>query len=238
VTARSCDPSEQTPQPIIAPATSNGMNQNRASGNKNKTNNDSTQQDKTQVILDAAIRVFAEKGYYGARVSDIAGEAGIAYGLVYHYFKNKEDLLISIFKTRWDQFLSAIRSIMDGGGDPGEMIRKVISFLFHSYKNNPAMIEVMIMDVTKSTRFLNDENISHFLEAFSLIARIVDLGKDTGVFRSDIDSTMAAYTIYGSVERMMLLWILRDQKSITTEEAKSASGMVSSILLNGMISCT
>ncbi|MBN1882593.1 MAG: TetR/AcrR family transcriptional regulator [Deltaproteobacteria bacterium] len=193
------------------------------------------QQDKTQVILDAAIRVFARKGYYGARVSDIANEAGIAYGLVYHYFKNKEDLLLSIFRTRWDQFLDAIRSIMETGTDPAEMIRKVISFLFHSYKNNPAMIEVMIMDVTKSTRFLNDENISHFLEAFSLITQIVDLGKDSNIFKPDIDSTMTAYTIYGSVERMMLLWILRDQKSITIEEAKSASNMVSTILLNGMI---
>jgi AcrR family transcriptional regulator len=215
------------------------MSQNKTSRNKTRTqtrqNIDSIQQDKTQVILDAAIRVFAEKGYYGARVSDIAGEAGIAYGLVYHYFKNKEDLLLSIFKTRWDEFLAAIRSIMEGGNDPAVMIRKIISFLFHSYKNNPSMIEVMIMDVTKSTRFLNDENISHFLKAFGLIAEIVDLGKDSGVFRTDIDSTMAAYTIYGSVERMMLLWILRDQKSITTGEAKSASGMVSSILLSGMI---
>ena len=215
------------------------MSPNKTSENKSKTetrqNNDSNQQDKTQIILDAAIRVFAAKGYYGARVSDIANDAGIAYGLVYHYFKNKEDLLISIFKTRWDQFLAAIRSIMESENDPAEMIRRVISFLFHSYKNNPAMIEVMIMDVTKSTRFLNDENVSHFVEAFSLIARIVDRGKDSGFFRPDIDSTMAAYTIYGSVERMMLLWILRDQKSITTEEAKSATGMVSSILLNGMI---
>ena len=124
---------------------------------------------------------------------------------------------------------------MESGDDPAEMIRKVISFLFHSYKNNPSMIEVMIMDVTKSTRFLNDENISHFVEAFSLIARIVDLGKDSNMFRPDIDSTMAAYTIYGSVERMMLLWILRDQKSITADEAKAASNMVSTILLNGMI---
>ena len=214
------------------------MSQMKTSENKSKTqtrNNDSTQQDKTQVILDAAIRVFAEKGYYGARVSDIANEAGIAYGLVYHYFKNKEDLLLSIFKTRWDQLLAAILAIMESDDDPAEMIRKIISFLFHSYKNNPAMIEVMVMDVTKSTRFLNDENISHFLEAFSLIAQILDLGKESGTFKSDIDSTMAAYTIYGSVERMMLLWILRDQKSITLEEAKSATSMVSSILLNGMI---
>jgi len=190
--------------------------------------------EKTKTILDAAIKVFADKGYYGARVSDIAQEAGIAYGLVYHYFKNKEDLLISIFKTRWDEFLKAIRLTMEELDDPREMIHRIISFLFHSYKNNPKMIEVMIMDVAKSTRFFTSDSIVHFSEAFSLIAQIVKKGQDMGIFDKKINSTLAAYTIYGSIERIMLWWILDKSRTITDEEAKEATEMLSRIILQGL----
>jgi AcrR family transcriptional regulator len=190
--------------------------------------------EKTELILDAAVKVFADKGYYGARVSDIAQEAGIAYGLVYHYFKNKEDLLISIFRTRWGQFDQAVRKIMEEKKDPRRMIHSIISFLFHSYKNNPKMIEVMILDVAKSTRFFNGENIKLFTDLFSLISEIIRLGQEQGIFKKDLDAKLAAYCLYGSVERIMLRWILEDNKNITEKEARSATEMVTGIILSGL----
>jgi AcrR family transcriptional regulator len=194
--------------------------------------------EKTRTILDAAITVFARKGYYGARVSDIAREAGIAYGLVYHYFKNKEDLLISIFKTRWEELISAIRDTIHSMDDPEEMIKRVISFLFHSYKNNPQMVEVMIMDVAKSSRFFNEENIRHFKDAFGLISEIVKMGQERGIFKQNIDRTLAAYAVYGAVERIMLWWILDNTNSITDKEAKRATDMLTSIILEGLATVT
>lgn len=190
--------------------------------------------EKTDLILDAAVKVFADKGYYGARVSDIAQEAGIAYGLVYHYFKNKEDLLISIFRTRWSQFDQAVRKIMEEKDDPRQMIHSIITFLFHSYKNNPKMIEVMILDVAKSTRFFNGENIKQFTDLFALISDIVLRGQEQGIFKKDLDAKLAAYCLYGSVERIMLRWILEDKKGITDQEARSATEMVTSIILSGL----
>jgi TetR/AcrR family transcriptional regulator, fatty acid metabolism regulator protein len=191
--------------------------------------------EKTGLILDAAVKVFAEKGYYGARVSDIAQEAGIAYGLVYHYFKNKEDLLISIFKSRWGQFEQAVRKIMEDKEDPSKMISSIISFLFHSYKNNPMMIEVMIIDVAKSTRFFNDENIRQFTDIFSLISEIIELGQQQGVFKKNLDAKLAAYCLYGSVERIMLRWVLENRKSISNQEAREATDMVTTIVLSGIL---
>jgi len=204
--------------------------------NRKKLNNeDST--DKTKVILDAAIQVFADKGYFGARVSDIAKEAGIAYGLVYHYFNSKEELLISIFKTRWTNFIDALENAIATEEDPREMIRKIISFLFNSYKNNPSMIEVMIMDVAKASRFFNDEDIRHFKDAFRLITKMVKMGQEKGIFHPETDATLAAYAIYGSVERIMLHWILDDMKSISQDEIKNATDMLTLTLLNGLVIC-
>jgi TetR/AcrR family fatty acid metabolism transcriptional regulator len=190
--------------------------------------------EKTDLILDAAVKVFADKGYYGARVSDIAREAGIAYGLVYHYFKNKEDLLISIFRNRWGLFDQAVHKIMEEKDDPRLMISSIISFLFHTYKNNPKVIEVMILDVAKSTRFFNGENIRQFTDLFSLISEIVRRGQDKGIFKKDLDTKLAAYCLYGSVERIMLRWILEDKKTITDQEARSATEMVTTIILSGL----
>ena len=190
--------------------------------------------EKTDLILDAAVKVFADKGYYGARVSDIAQEAGIAYGLVYHYFKNKEDLLISIFRHRWGQFDRAVRKIMEEKDDPREMIHSIVTFLFRSYKNNPKMIEVMILDVAKSTRFFNGENIKQFTDIFTLISEIVLRGQEQGIFKKDLDAKLAAYCLYGSVERIMLRWILEDKKGITDQETRAATEMVTTIILSGL----
>ena len=190
--------------------------------------------EKTDLILDAAVKVFADKGYYGARVSDIAQEAGIAYGLVYHYFKNKEDLLISIFRHRWGQFDRAVRKIMEEKDDPREMIHSIVTFLFRSYKNNPKMIEVMILDVAKSTRFFNGENIKQFTDIFTLISEIVLRGQEQGIFKKDLDAKLAAYCLYGSVERIMLRWILEDKKAITDQETRAATEMVTTIILSGL----
>jgi TetR/AcrR family fatty acid metabolism transcriptional regulator len=205
---------------------------------KRSTTNQSDQlvesPEKTALILDAAVKVFADKGYYGARVSDIAQEAGIAYGLVYHYFKNKEDLLISIFRTRWSQFDQAVRRIMEEKDDPRQMIHSIVTFLFHSYKNNPKMIEVMILDVAKSTRFFNGENIKQFTDLFSLISEIVLRGQQQGIFKKDLDAKLASYCLYGAVERIMLRWILEDKKGISDQEARSATEMVTTIILSGL----
>jgi len=190
--------------------------------------------EKTDLILDAAVKVFADKGYYGARVSDIAQEAGIAYGLVYHYFKNKEDLLISIFRHRWGQFDRAVRKIMEEKDDPRQMIHSIVTFLFRSYKNNPKMIEVMILDVAKSTRFFNGENIKQFTDIFTLISEIVLRGQEQGIFKKDLDAKLAAYCLYGSVERIMLRWILEDKKAITDQETRAATEMVTTIILSGL----
>jgi TetR/AcrR family fatty acid metabolism transcriptional regulator len=190
--------------------------------------------EKTDLILDAAIKVFSDKGYFGARVSDIAQEAGIAYGLVYHYFKNKEDLLISIYRTRWAQFDQAIRRAMAQKDDPRDMIRSIVSFLFHSYKNNPRMIEVMVLDITKSARFFNEDNIKRFKDVFELISEIVRQGQQRGIFKKTLDAKLAAYLLYGSMERIMLWWVLEGKRAITDQEVRSATDMVTAILLSGL----
>jgi TetR/AcrR family fatty acid metabolism transcriptional regulator len=195
---------------------------------------ENAKKDKVAIIFDAACAVIREKGFHQARIIDISRAANISYGLVYHYFKNKEDLLISIFRTRWSQFDQAVRRIMEEKDDPRQMIHSIVTFLFHSYKNNPKMIEVMILDVAKSTRFFNGENIKQFTDLFSLISEIVLRGQQQGIFKKDLDAKLASYCLYGAVERIMLRWILEDKKGISDQEARSATEMVTTIILSGL----
>jgi TetR/AcrR family fatty acid metabolism transcriptional regulator len=123
---------------------------------------------------------------------------------------------------------------MEEKDDPREMIHSIVTFLFHSYKNNPKMIEVMILDVAKSTRFFNGENIKQFTDIFTLISEIVLRGQERGIFKKDLDAKLAAYCLYGSVERIMLRWILEDKKEITDQETRAATEMVTTIILSGL----
>src|SRR5207342_1753200 len=95
------------------------------------------QGDKRRLLLDAAVRVFARKGYHAARVGDIAEEAGVAYGLLYHYFESKEDVLRSVFRETWRALIETIRSVEEGGDSPTEQLRKVAEILLRSWRRDP-----------------------------------------------------------------------------------------------------
>jgi TetR/AcrR family transcriptional regulator, fatty acid metabolism regulator protein len=164
--------------------------------------------DKRRLILDAAIRVFARQGFHACRVSDIADEAGVAYGLVYHYFGSKEEILNTLFTERWQVMLDAIAEIDAKQEVPArDKLYMVASFIIDSYRIDPDLMKVIIVEVTRAANSFGRAHLSTIREAYDGIAKIVEDARADGSFKSEISSDWAAMCFYGAIEQLLSAWI-------------------------------
>jgi AcrR family transcriptional regulator len=163
--------------------------------------------EKRRIILDAAVRVFARQGFHTARVSDIADEAGVAYGLVYHYFGSKDEVLDTLFLERWNVLLTAIREVDQSEGEPREKLYAVTSFIVDSYRHDPDLMKVIIVEVTRAANSFGRKHLDKIREAFELIAAIVADAQQAGKFRGDVAPQFAAMAFYGAIEQVLTGWI-------------------------------
>ena len=129
--------------------------------------------DKRRLILDAAVRVFARRGFNGCRVSDIADEAGVAYGLVYHYFRSKDEVLDTLFLERWNVMLDVIRELDARDVAPRDKLHAITSFIVDSYRHDPELMKVIIVEVTRAANSFGQTHLAKIREAYTLIAGIV-----------------------------------------------------------------
>jgi AcrR family transcriptional regulator len=164
--------------------------------------------DKRRQILDAAVRVFARQGFHGCRVSDIADEAGVAYGLVYHYFDSKDEVLDTLFLERWDLMLAMIADV-DARDDqsPREKLHEVASFIFDSYRYDPELMKVIIVEVTRAANSFGRTHLAKIQEAYEGIGRIVESAQEEGKFHKGVSAEFAALAFYGAVEQVLTAWI-------------------------------
>jgi AcrR family transcriptional regulator len=163
--------------------------------------------DKRRQILDAAIRVFARQGFHSTRVSDIADEAGVAYGLVYHYFSSKDEVLNELFSERWSLLMAAIEEADRGAESPREKLGAVAGFIVESYRHDPELMKVIIVEVTRAANSFGRTHLQEIRRAYESIARIVEEGQRSGEFRSDIDPAFASMSFYGAIEQLLSGWI-------------------------------
>ena len=163
--------------------------------------------DKRRQILDAAIRVFARQGFHSTRVSDIADEAGVAYGLVYHYFSSKDEVLNELFSERWSLMLAAIDEADRGNASPREKLAAVASFIIDSYRHDPELMKVIIVEVTRAANSFGRTHMQEIRKAYESIAKIVADGQQEGAFRAEIDPFFASMSFYGVIEQLLSGWI-------------------------------
>jgi TetR/AcrR family fatty acid metabolism transcriptional regulator len=163
--------------------------------------------DKRRQILDAAVRVFARQGFHATRVSDIADEAGVAYGLVYHYFRSKDEVLNELFVERWSLLLAAIEETDRAGGPHRSRLAAVASFIIDSYRHDPELMKVIIVEVTRAANSFGQTHLPEIRRAYQSIAKIVADGQEAGAFRRDIDPMFASMAFYGAVEQLLSGWI-------------------------------
>jgi TetR/AcrR family transcriptional regulator, fatty acid metabolism regulator protein len=178
--------------------------------------------DKRRIILDAAVRVFARQGFHTCRVSDIADEAGVAYGLVYHYFQSKDEVLDTLFLERWDVLLEAIREI-DASSQPArDKLRAIAGFIIDSYRHDPDLMKVIIVEVTRAANSFGAAHLGKITEAYAQIRGIVEQAQRDGEFRDAVSAEFAAMAFYGAIEQVLTGWIfgLLEETDDSYERAK------------------
>ncbi|MBW2313301.1 MAG: TetR/AcrR family transcriptional regulator [Deltaproteobacteria bacterium] len=159
-----------------------------------------SRRDKRALILEAAIHVFARNGYHGSRIADIASEAGIAYGLVYHYFKNKEEILSSIFEERWGAFLDTLEHIASQPASARAKLDQVATVILGGHHVRPEWVKVLVLEIQRSSRFARPDQIRAVGRLFQIVARILREGQEKGELRMDIDPDVACYSFIGALE--------------------------------------
>jgi len=163
--------------------------------------------EKRRQILAAAVRVFARRGFHACRVADIADEAGVAYGLVYHYFASKDEVLDTLFLERWNVMLELIREVDAELIPVRDKLRAIASFIIDSYEHDPDLMKVIIVEVTRAANSFGQTHLGEIREAYDLIAGIVSKAQAAGQFRVEIDARFAAMAFYGAIEQLLTGWI-------------------------------
>ncbi|HEY6696352.1 MAG TPA: TetR/AcrR family transcriptional regulator, partial [Solirubrobacteraceae bacterium] len=162
--------------------------------------------DKRRMILDAAVRVFARQGFHTCRVSDIADEAGVAYGLVYHYFGSKDAVLEAVFREQWGRLLAAVALAEETGETAPEQLALVVKIVLRSWRDDPDLVRLLVREITRSPH-IQDE-LDEIGQAFASLQRIVVRGQEQGTFRADVDAQLAAWMLYGALEEVLTGWVL------------------------------
>jgi TetR/AcrR family fatty acid metabolism transcriptional regulator len=185
------------------------------------------------LILDAAIRVFAREGFHRCRVSDIAREANVAYGLVYHYFRSKDEVLDTLFTERWSLLLEAIAEGDRGDGPVRDRLHAIASFIIDSYRNDPDLMKVIIVEVTRAANTFGRAHLGEIRQAYQGISAIVAQGQEDGTFRSDISADFATLCFYGAIEQLLTAWIF-DQIHMSEDEFDNAKQMLVETVCDGL----
>jgi TetR/AcrR family transcriptional regulator, fatty acid metabolism regulator protein len=189
--------------------------------------------DKRRLILDAAVRVFARQGFHTCRVADIADEAQVAYGLVYHYFSSKEEILDTLFLERWDLMLAAITEADAAATEPREKLHAIAGFIVDSYRYDPELMKVIIVEVTRAANTFGRTHLAKIREAYAQIASIVANAQATGAFRDEITPDFAALAFYGLVEQVLSGWIF-EPDDVGEKDLEQAKGMIVDTICRGL----
>jgi TetR/AcrR family fatty acid metabolism transcriptional regulator len=185
--------------------------------------------DKRRNILDAAIRVFARQGFHSTRVSDIADEAGVAYGLVYHYFTSKDEVLNELFTERWSLLLAAIDEADSSAESPRNKLAAVAAFIVDSYRHEPELMKVIIVEVTRAANSFGRTHLPEIRRAYDSITKIVAEGQEVGAFRRDIDPAFASMSFYGAIEQLLSGWIFEVIPASATDFEQAKELVVATI---------
>jgi TetR/AcrR family fatty acid metabolism transcriptional regulator len=189
------------------------------------------QEYKRRLLLDAAVRVFARKGYHAARVGDIAEEAGVAYGLLYHYFSSKEEVLRMVFRETWRALIATIEEVEQGDDPPTEQLRKVAEILLGSWGRDPDLVRVLVLEVTRSPLLAGE--MDEIAASFQAIQRIVERGQADGSIRPDLDARLASFVFYGAIDELLTGWVL-GRLPDSEEDVARAERTVVDILAGGL----
>jgi len=164
--------------------------------------------DKREAILRAAIKVFAQKGYFNSKVADIAGAAGIADGTVYLYFKSKDEILHSVFDRAMEEFISEGKKEIAEIAEPAGKLRRIAQLHLEKLGADRDLAIVFQVELRGSTKFMEEFSAAGFAEYLSIIHTTIEDGQKAGVFRQDLNATVCSKILFGALDEMVTNWIL------------------------------
>jgi|SRR5579883_3366124 len=191
--------------------------------------------DKRERILDAAVRIFADKGFYNAKVSEIARVAGVADGTIYLYFKSKDDLLISLFEDRMEGVNARAREALAAGGAPVDQLRRLLALHLAQVEQNPHLAEVLTVELRQSTKFLKEYRQTRFGEFLKLLAQPIEEGQRDGSLRADVEPHVVARALFGALDELALAWVLgRSGKRRRGFEPEAVARQLADLFVDGL----
>jgi TetR/AcrR family transcriptional regulator, fatty acid metabolism regulator protein len=177
-------------------------------------------EDKRRQILGAAVRVFARKGFHASRVGDIAEEAGVAHGLLYHYFDSKDQVLEAVFHENWSVLIERIASVEQSDEPAADQLRHISAIILRTWLHLPDVVRVVIREFGRSPELA--ERIGELTQPIEVIQRVIERGIAAGEFRADLDASVAATVVYGSIDELLTGWVLgrlpADEDAVATAE--------------------
>ncbi len=200
-----------------------------AQANKKRGNSE-----KRRRILDGALRAFAKKGFYNTKVAEIASEAGVADGTIYLYFKNKDDLLISLFEDRMEWIIDRLQTELDEV--EGSAIDKLATFIrlhFHLVLENRELAEFITVELRQSSKFVKEYDNPKFGDYLKILQSVIEQGQQDGEIHADLDSRVVARAMFGSLDEVLLQMTLSKTKEADVERKTE---ILSTMLLRGL--CT
>ncbi len=186
--------------------------------------------DKRQKILQAATKVFARNGFYHSKVSEIARQADVADGTIYLYFKNKEDILISIFEESMDEILTLVRSEISQHKDALAKLRRFVHLHMMLMERSPRLAEVIQVELRQSSKFMKEYKNVKFLEYLQFIAEVVEEGQREGLIRPGVTPAVFKRMLFGALDELALQWVLSKRRY----PLSAAADQVTDILLHGI----
>jgi AcrR family transcriptional regulator len=186
-------------------------------------------EDKRRQLLDAAVRVFARKGFHASRVGDIAEEAGVAHGLLYHYFKSKDQVLEAVFHENWSLLIARIESVEETDEPAADQIRHIAAIVLRTWLHLPDVVRVVIQEFGRSPEL--GERIGELTLPIDALQRVIVRGIERGEFRKDVDPAFAATVVYGSIDELLTAWVLGRLPSDEEAVARAEQTLVEVILL-------
>lgn len=187
--------------------------------------------EKHEKILEAAIDVFAEKGFHHARISDIARKAGVADGTIYLYFRNKDDVLLTIFEEKMGMLTAGLREALEGVDDPLERIRVFARYHFRQVQDHRALAEVLQIELRLSNKFLKEYRPEKLWEYLNVFAAIVRDGQERGVIHASVDPFITMWAFFGALDEIAMQWVLARRHRI---DLGPAADQVAEVFIRGL----
>jgi len=189
-------------------------------------------ENKRQKIIKAAVKIFAEKGFYNSRVSEIAKEANVADGTIYLYFKNKDDILISLFEEEFGQIVENMRKELEKERDALQKIRQFAMMHLSIVAKQQKLAEVLGVEVRQSTKFMKEYVNQPFIEYLNLIRSVIIAGQESGLIRKDLTPGIMKRAVFGALDEMARYWVLSAKKKHSISEAAL---QISEVFIRGMM---